>query len=1091
VDNPNADDDAPGVVPSLVARWGAHDLPTLIARRAEAVGDRSELGVYDRSARRFTIAPQTEVLARALATGARLRSLGIGPGDPVVVAMSGVADTWTTFLAALTVGALPVIHPGRSPFGAGEEEDRLAATLALLGPSARAVCSAPHPDVDVAVLDDVVMPSPADLAALIARCHVPRTDDDVAYIQMTSGSTGLGRAVAVTHRAVFANVGALTTRMGMREGDGVASWLPLHHDMGLVGMTLLPLLQGNDCYLIAPFDFLADPASWLRGFSEHRATMTASPDFGYAYATRRVRDVDVEQLDLSSWRTACNGAEPVRLATMRSFVDRFERSGFRAEVFNPCYGLAEATLAVAMPLDAEVPRYARVEAAGLARLEPVTVLARGLLTDPAIEHAGDPRAVLDAVSVGPPLDGVTIRLVDAEGAPVLVDGVCGEVVVEGPSVTAGYLKPGGTELEPFAGGVLATGDVGFLLDGDLHVVERLKNVIIRNGRNHSAQVLEQVLAEVTGVAIERVAVIETDLHDPTSPIVAVVERDRGTPSPEQLAATVSTHASRFELPLDAVVVVRRGAIPTTTSGKKRHAELRARWREGRVVALARVELHGEVPVVEIDLTAGVAERVVAAVSAQARLRGRAGPVGPSSRLREDLDLDSADLFEVALALEERLSIAIPEAALQGITTVADLVTGIELVVDGEGLPAPTSLARRREEVLEAIPQLVTTVTEQRGRRVLIEGRWIVDMASCNYLGLDLHPDVVAAVHPALERWGVHPSWTRAVASPEPYGQLEERLAALIGAPDVVVYPTVTLAHMGVLPALTGPDGVLLVDEEAHHSLQEAAALTRARGAQVVTVPHGDLAALDARLARVRSRARRVIVIDGVYSMSGEVPDLAGYVEVARRHDALVYIDDAHGFGVIGHGPTDARPYGHAGDGVVRHLGLGYERIVYVSGLSKAYSSMAAFVTCTAGVTRRFLATTSTQVFSGPIPVASLASALAGLEVNAAEGDVLRDRLYALTRRLVDGVGELGLRARNEGAFPIVFVELGTTDVVTAACRSLWDDGVLLTPSLFPAVPLDRGGVRFTVTAANDDDDIDIVLAGLARVRETLAVTVER
>jgi acyl carrier protein len=1088
---PSSAGDAPARdVPALVGRWDAHDLSALVARRAAVRGDAALLGVYDRAERRFVTEAQSVVLARALATGEHLRAAGIGPGDPVVVALPGVAETWTVFLAALTIGALPVVHPARSAFGGGEDEDRLVGTLALLGPRARAVRATAHPDLAVVVLDGpIAAPSPADLGELIARRHRP-DPDDVAYVQMTSGSTGLGRAVAVTHRSVFANVAALTARMAMEAGHGVSSWLPLHHDMGLVGMALLPLLQGNDCFLLAPFDFLADPAAWLRGFSDHGATMTASPDFGYAYAVRRVRDADLERLDLSSWRTACNGAEPVRLATMRAFTKRFAPCGFRPEVFTPCYGLAEATLAVTMQHDAVVPRFTRVEAAGLARLEPVTILGSGSLTDPEIPVPDD-RAVLDAVAVGPPVDGVEVALVDGDGRPVTVDGVCGEVVVRGASVAAGYLRSGGTDVEPFPGDGLATGDVGFLLDGELHVVERLKNVIIRNGRNHSAQVLEQVLAEVTGVAVERVAVIEADLHDPASPIVAVVERDRETPSPEQLAASVSTHASRFELPLDAVAVVRRGAIPTTTSGKKRHAELRARWSEGRVDVLARVELHGETAEVEIDLTAGVAERVVAAVSAQARVRGRRGPVGPASRLREDLDLDSADLFEVALALEERLSVPIPEAALQGVTTVADLVAAIELVVDGDVAPAATSLARRREEVLEAIPQLVSTVSEQRGRRVRIEGRWVVDMASCNYLGLDLHPDVVAAVHPALERWGVHPSWTRAVASPEPYAQLEERLAALVGVPDVVVYPTVTLAHLGVLPPLTGPDGVLLVDEEAHHSLQEAATLARARGAHVVTVPHGDLDALDARLSRSRSRARRVIAIDGVYSMSGEVPDLAGYVDLARRHDAVVYVDDAHGFGVIGHDPTGDRPYGHAGDGVVRHRGLGYDHVVYVSGLSKAYSSMAAFVSCTGGVSRRFLATTSTQVFSGPIPVASLASALAGLDVNAAEGDRLRDRLHGLTRRLVDGVVALGLRVRNEGAFPIVFVELGTTDVVTAACRSLWDDGVLLTPSLFPAVPLDRGGVRFTVTAANDDDDIATVLAGLERVRDTLAVTVER
>jgi 7-keto-8-aminopelargonate synthetase-like enzyme len=235
------------------------------------------------------------------------------------------------------------------------------------------------------------------------------------------------------------------------------------------------------------------------------------------------------------------------------------------------------------------------------------------------------------------------------------------------------------------------------------------------------------------------------------------------------------------------------------------------------------------------------------------------------------------------------------------------------------------------------------------------------------------------------------------------------------------------------------------------------------------------------------RSARVIVVDGVYSMSGNAVDLAPLVELADRYDATVYVDDAHGFGVLGEGPGPAAPYGRRGNGVVKYRGLDYHRIVYVGGMSKAYSSLAAFVTCAGEQERQQLEAASTMVFSGPIPVASLATALAGLEVNVWEGDELRARLWSLTQRLLDGVRDLGLEVDNGSGFPIVNVVLGPTEVATEACRVLWDHGVLLTPAVFPAAPLDRGGVRLTPTSANTEEQVDRALAGLREVRDTLCV----
>jgi 8-amino-7-oxononanoate synthase len=211
------------------------------------------------------------------------------------------------------------------------------------------------------------------------------------------------------------------------------------------------------------------------------------------------------------------------------------------------------------------------------------------------------------------------------------------------------------------------------------------------------------------------------------------------------------------------------------------------------------------------------------------------------------------------------------------------------------------------------------------------------------------------------------------------------------------------------------------------------------------------------------------------------------VRLAKVHAATVYIDDAHGFGVLGEGPDVASPYGYGGGGIVRHFGLGYEedRIVYVAGLSKAFSSYAAFVTCTDPSIKARLQTSGPYVFSGPTSTATLATAIAGLRRNRIDGDERRAQILRLTRRLTTHARALGFEVDNEGDFPIVGVVIGNWDQMMTACRILWDHDILITPATYPAVPMNRNLVRFSVTAANTEAEVDQAIAALAAARRAL------
>jgi 7-keto-8-aminopelargonate synthetase-like enzyme/acyl-CoA synthetase (AMP-forming)/AMP-acid ligase II/acyl carrier protein len=1054
------------------------DLSTILRRRL-ASPDTSVIGFYDRSARTSRVQSQAAFLGRAAGLGSTLRAAGVRAGDPVVVSCAAPEAALLGFCASVLIGAVPAIVAGRVAFdGTDVVERKVTDTMRMLGGRCHLVVQAaggvPSVDVDVDAghvtqvePDRVTAPAdPPDLGRLpalsaVAPCHV----------QLTSGSTGEGRGIVVSHRGLLANFAALRHGLALAPGDVFAGWLPLNHDMGLVGQTLMALADGIDLYLQSPFDFMADPLSWLRTISEQGATFSASPNFGYEHVLRRAGDADVTDLRLSRWRSACCGAEPVSRRVAATFSRRFAAAGLASTAFTPCYGLAEATLAVTVtPVD-QPYRAIRVTRPSLARLGAVTVSAGD----------GEPREdEIDVVALGPPMLGVAVRLVDEAGATIDDPLRCGEVVVSGSSVAAGTIGADGTVV-PFPADGVHTGDIGFVEGGDLFVVERTKNVVIRHGHNYSSAVLEQTLARLAGVGEHNVLVLDLDLAGGTG-LTGVVAVELGA-DPEPVLDAVVEGLDRFELPPERLVTVARGALPRTTSGKKRHVAAREMLRTGELVATAVRELRasrGPAPVEPAGHSSDLARQVLGLVAEHVRRRDVDVPVVPASRFLADLAFDSLALLDLAVSTEERLGITVLEAELAELHTVGDLIA-----VAGRALRGPAAgpgITATLAAVEGPLPRTYNVVDEQRGREVRIDGRWLTDFASCNYLGLDLHPDVMQAIPAAVARWGVHPSWTRAVASPAPYRLLERRLADLVGVHDTIVFPTVTLLHFGVLPRLAGGSGAIVIDSAAHNSLHEAGALAGARGTAVTTFAHGSLHDLEAKLSQLADRSTRVIAVDGIYSMSGSTPDLRALVGIAEHHDAVVYVDDAHGFGVLGADPGPGAPYGRGGGGLLRHAGVDRSRIVYVAGLSKAFSSMAAFVGCRDDAERHRFEMASTMIFSGPVPVASLASALAGLDVNAVEGDRRRARLWSLTERLLDGVRALGLTSENASGFPIVNVVLGRTAHVLAACEVLWEHGILLTPAIFPAVPLHRGGVRFTLTADHTDAQVDHLLEALAVVR---------
>jgi 8-amino-7-oxononanoate synthase len=390
------------------------------------------------------------------------------------------------------------------------------------------------------------------------------------------------------------------------------------------------------------------------------------------------------------------------------------------------------------------------------------------------------------------------------------------------------------------------------------------------------------------------------------------------------------------------------------------------------------------------------------------------------------------------------------------------------------------------ELERSHPMTDAVIDEIDGRMIRIGGHWLADFASCNYLGFDLDREIIEAIPEYVDAWGTHPSWSRLLGSPVLCERIEEKVTELTGAPDVLLLPTITLIHLSVIPLLAA-SGTVFVDRRAHKTIYEGAEVATLRGATLRRFEHNNLDELETMLKRDTASAR-LICIDGVNSMTGNAPDIHAFAALAREYEAILYVDDAHGFGVVGErAPDELSPYGKRGNGVVRYYGETYDNVVFVGGLSKAYSSLAAFIACPTEMKRLLKTAAPPYLYSGPSPVASLATTLAGLEVNERRGDALRADLWRKTTRVLDALRRLGVRTPNTDGFPIIEIPLGEAEQIGDVGRYLFENGIYVTLAAYPLVPRSEVGFRVQITAANTDEEIDRLIAVIGGLTATFAL----
>jgi 8-amino-7-oxononanoate synthase len=380
------------------------------------------------------------------------------------------------------------------------------------------------------------------------------------------------------------------------------------------------------------------------------------------------------------------------------------------------------------------------------------------------------------------------------------------------------------------------------------------------------------------------------------------------------------------------------------------------------------------------------------------------------------------------------------------------------------------------------PMLDAVIDEQQGRRIRIGDHWLSDFASCNYLGFDLDQEIIDAVPEYIAKWGTHPSWSRLLGSPVLYEEIEDTVTELLGSEDTLLLPTITHIHMSVIPVLAG-SGVIFLDGRAHKTIYDGAAIARGHGATIERFRHNDHEHLE-QLLRASTVTPRLIAIDGINSMTGNAPDMREMARLAREYDAILYVDDAHGFGVIGErSPEELCEWGVRGNSVIRHQGETYENVILVAGFSKAYSSLLSFLALPTRLKDVLKVAAPPYLYSGPSPVASLATTIAGLRVNETRGDAYRFAMYRKTQRVMDRLHELDIYTPNHTGFPLIEVPLANHEDIDTVGRYLFDRGVYVTMAAYPLVPKDEVGFRIQVTAANGDDEIDLLCEVLGEINE--------
>ena len=987
----------------------------------------------------------------------------------------------------------------------------------------------------------------------------------LAFLQYTSGSTGTPKGVMLSHGNMLHNSLLIYTGFEHTRSCSGVFWLPSYHDMGLIGGIIQPLYCGRPNVIMSPLSFLLKPYRWLAAITKYRGTTSGGPNFAYDMCVQKIRDDQLDSLDLSSWQVAFNGAEPVQPETLENFAKKFERCGFRYESFYPCFGLAGGTLIVTGGTKSAPPVTKTVDADALAADKIVDAI-------PGTDH------IKRLVSSGRVILDQKVRIVDPVTRRVCAENAVGEIWTLSPSVAQGYWKnPEATE-ETFRaytsdtneGPFMRTGDLGFLSAGELYVTGRIKDLIILRGVNLYPQDIEMTAQKVHPLLRLNAggAFMLGDDRDEKLVLVQEVERrfragDEAEIFPEIRKAIALEH----EVPIDTIVLVRAGSVPKTSSGKiQRHAcrdgflngtlnEI-VRWSlaengvtqtPGKARAKTLGSYNDEENPLHYDpnaakLSADEAEKIasrpaesdvtrmerVFAVHKPSKEKPLAEPEKPapislaaldynqtakivleevhriakerSKGLTLDTDitelgLDSLERMEILASLEDKFGGQFPESVLPTLATGREVVDAARKYLGGG---SRTETSERVFEVSDASNDFAQFPEYKMFRQkmdllastkmnhffdvhegitdatTVINGTTYINFASYNYISASGHPAVTHAAQEAAEKYGTSASASRIVSGTKPvHVALENEISRFLGTEETLTFTAGHQTNETTIGHLMGPDDLILHDGLAHNSLVQGAILS---GARRRPFPHNDWEAIDWILQKHRDKYRRVLIVcEGVYSMDGDYPDLPKFIEIKKKHHAMMMIDEAHSLGVLG----------ETGRGIAEFFNVDRRDVeVWMCTLSKTLGACGGYVSGRKEMIQYMKFTTPAFMFSAAMAPPVAAAALEALHLLEREPERC-ERLRQNSRFFKKCAQNLGLDtglATETGVVPII---IGNSLKCLAISKMLFDRGINANPILHPAVEEKASRIRFFLTCSHTEDQLQLAAETLAAILKEL------
>lgn len=939
--------------------------------------------------------------------------------------------------------------------------------------------------------------------------------DDLAIIQYTSGSTGSPKGVMLSQYNVMSNCRYIASAFQLKESEAGMSWLPYYHDMGLIGGLISSFFIGGKTTSMSPAHFIARPIRWLNAIAESGAEISGGPNFAYAHCCEKITDEMCEGLDLSHWRVAFNGAEPIRPDILERFTKKFEPYGFRHESHYPCYGMAETTLIVTGGNPDLVPLIEHFDSEELSHHQVKSA-------EPG--SANDKRMV----SCGRLLLNEELVVVDPEKQIRLDENKIGEIWVRSDSVGRGYWNKEAETKATFQAEIvddpgthyLRTGDLGFLHNGELFVTGRLKDMIIIRGVNRYPQDIEATAEEChEKVRAGGSAAFAVDHWDREQlVIVSEVDRSKDADWDSVLQQIRSSVIADHDLPPDEIVLVRGGSMPKTSSGKVQRHACRTKYMDKDLLVVARWSAEDQQQktnnvapqLVQPTQTVTSRPELIEIVEQHVRLvaRERAGELTPETNIVVDLGLDSLERLQIANSLEEYFGGRFPDEVLQEIETVGEVAAAVEQYIangkngvahQNEVAPPPTRKkfdgeVPERYYQIEKMPEYLRferlrTMMQGSGIRnpffsvhegriadtTVIEGKKLISYASYNYLSMSGLPEVNESAINAINEFGTSVSASRVVSGEKTIHRVfEQELAEFLGVEDVITMAGGHATNESVIGHIVGPGDLIIHDALAHNSIIQGAELS---GARRRPFEHNDWEALDKTLTEIRNEYHRVlIVVEGLYSMDGDFPELDKFVEVKKKHRAMLFVDEAHSFGTMG----------NTGRGLGERYNVNRSDVdMWMGTLSKSLGSAGGFVGGSHNLIEYLRYTTPGFVFAAGLPPAQVGAALGSLRKLREQPECVK-QLQDISALFLKLAQEAGLDTGMSKDSPIIPIITGNSLLALRLSEALFMNGINAQPILHPAVEEDKTRVRFFMTSSHTEEQVRYTVDTVAREWQAIA-----